>query len=211
MVYASYRVLNSLLPDHAQDWREMVSSAGLDPDDDSQDVTTAVGVGNVAGAAVVTSREHDGMNQLGDEGGGTYNAQPYADNTDYQPVNTAYELVDPTRWQPLVVTERLGSYRVQQFVTPQMRLTTPYSYRDPNRFRAPPPTATPIWNCATGYGSWSVIPTTSRPTSNSSGACWVPDAAARRAATTAATRHRWSSSTSSPSHSRRCMRNDSTR
>lgn len=31
IVYASYRVLNSVLPNHAQDWRAMVSSTGLDP------------------------------------------------------------------------------------------------------------------------------------------------------------------------------------
>lgn len=139
LVYASYRVLNSVLPDHAADWRDMVVSAGLDPDDSGIDTTTPVGIGNVAGDAVVAAREHDGMNQLGDEGGVVYNRRPYADYTGYTPVNTADELVDPTRWQPLVLSDRVGSYRVQRFVTPQMRLTAPYSYDDPGRFRVPPP------------------------------------------------------------------------
>ena len=139
IVHASYRVLNSLLPAHADDWRQMVASAGLDPDDDSTDTATAVGIGNVAGAAVVAAREHDGMNQLGDEGGRTHNRQPYADYTGYRPVNTPHELVDPTRWQPLIVSDRLGNFQAQQFATPQMGRTTPYSYADPDRFRVPAP------------------------------------------------------------------------
>jgi hypothetical protein len=40
------------------------------------------------------------MNQLGDEGGVLCNRQPYADYTGYDPVNTAYDLRDPSRWQP---------------------------------------------------------------------------------------------------------------
>ena len=33
LIYASYRVMNSLLPQHAADWRSMMASVGLDPDD----------------------------------------------------------------------------------------------------------------------------------------------------------------------------------
>lgn len=139
MLYASYRVLNSLFPKHAADWRDMLASVGLDPDDDRQDTMTAVGIGNLAGNAVVAAREHDGMNQLGDEGGRRYNLQPYADYLGYRPVNTAYELRNPSRWQPGVVTRGGGIFEVQQFVTPQMRLTKPYSYANPEPFRAPVP------------------------------------------------------------------------
>jgi hypothetical protein len=141
MLYASYRVLNSLFPKHAADWRDMLASVGLDPDDDQQNTTTPIGIGNLAGHAVVAAREHDGMNQLGDEGGRRYNLQPYADYLGYEPVNTAYELRNPSRWQPAVVTRGGGIFQVQQFVTPQMRATTPYSYDNPNAFRAPVPTA----------------------------------------------------------------------
>ena len=31
ILYASYRVLNSLLPHHSEDWRQMLRDAGLDP------------------------------------------------------------------------------------------------------------------------------------------------------------------------------------
>lgn len=138
-IYASYRVLNSLLPQHAGAWRAMLTSVGLNPDDDQQNMVTPTGIGNLAGNAVVAAREHDGMNQLGDEGGCKYNCQPYADYLGYEPLNTAYELKDPSRWQPNIISLGNGLYRVQQFVTPQLRKTDPYSYKDPNRFQSPRP------------------------------------------------------------------------
>jgi hypothetical protein len=139
VMYASYRVLNSLLPKHNSTWREMLTSVGLNPDDAQENMTTPAGIGNLAGKAVVAAREHDGMNQLGDEGGRIYNRRPYADYLGYEPVNTAYELKDPSRWQPDIITAGNGIFRVQQFVTPQMRVTRPYSYENPNRFNTPRP------------------------------------------------------------------------
>jgi uncharacterized protein DUF6851/vanadium-dependent haloperoxidase-like protein len=139
LIYASYRVLNSLLPRHAADWRSMLESVGLDPDDGHIGTTDAIGIGNAAGNAVVAAREHDGMNQLGDEGGRRYNRRPYDDYTGYAPVNTAYTLRDPSRWQPNIVSRGNGLFQVQQFVTPQWRLTRPYSYDNPNRFHTPEP------------------------------------------------------------------------
>jgi vanadium-dependent haloperoxidase-like protein/uncharacterized protein DUF6851 len=140
MLYASFRVLNSLFPRHEADWRQMLASIGLDPDDDQKNTVSPIGIGNSAGAAIVTARERDGMNQLGDEGGRKYNLRPYADYLGYQPVNTAYELRNPSRWQPDIVTSGNGIFQAQQFATPQMRVTMPYSYRNPHHFRAPVPT-----------------------------------------------------------------------
>lgn len=137
--YASYRVLNSLLPQHTQDWRGMLQSVGLDPDDNQQNADNAIGIGNSAGTAVVAARLHDGMNQLGDEGGQNFHRQPYADYTGYRPVNTAYMLSNPSRWQPRVLTAGNGIFRVQQFVTPQMGQTTPYSIKNLNPLKALPP------------------------------------------------------------------------
>jgi hypothetical protein len=140
-LYASYRVLNSLLPARTSDWRAMLLSVGLDPDDATEDIATPAGIGNVAGNAVVAAREHDGMNQLGDEGGILYNRQAYADYTGYAPVNTAYVLNDASRWQPRIVPLGNGIFRVQQFVTPQYRLVKPYSYATPNQFNTSKPDA----------------------------------------------------------------------
>lgn len=138
-LYASYRVLNSLLPQHHADWRAMLEAAGLDPDDDQENVQSPIGIGNMAGNAVVKARENDGMNQLGTEGGREFNPVPYADYLGYKPVNTAHHLRNPSRWQPDIKRVGVGLYRVQEFVTPQIRVTEPYSYKSPRRFRAPAP------------------------------------------------------------------------
>jgi len=134
LLHASYQVLNSLLPKQRQTWRDMLTGAGLDPDDDSTDTATPVGIGNVAGMGVVEGRERDGMNQLGDEGGRTYNLMPYMDYTGYTPVNTPHELIDPSRWQPDIQRLGMGLYKGQVSVTPQYALTEPYSYHDPQMF-----------------------------------------------------------------------------
>lgn len=140
-LYATYQVLNSLLPKRMREWRAMLTSVGLDPDDTSQDLTKPIGIGNVAGKAVVAAREHDGMNQLGDVGGVLYNRQPYADYTGYAPVNTAEDLNDPSRWQPRIVPNGSGIFHIQKFVTPQYRLVKPYSFPTPNQFSTPKPDA----------------------------------------------------------------------
>jgi hypothetical protein len=151
ILYASYHMLRNLLPGYESEWRQMLTSTGLDPDEVSQDVTTPVGIGNRAAAGVIASREHDGMNQLGDEGGRGYHRQPYADYLGYQPVNTADVLRDPARWQPNVVTTGSGIFRVQEFVTPQFARTRPYSYRSPTEFSVPRPVnSDPVRNPA-GY------------------------------------------------------------
>jgi len=140
-LYASYHVLNSLLPNRNDKWRDMLASVGLDPDDASEDMTTPIGIGNLAGEGVVLFREDDGMNQLGDYDGSVYNLEPYEDYTGFVPVNTAYGLRDPSKWQPRVIAMGNGTFHVQQFVTPQYRYVTPYSFIDPNKFHTPRPFA----------------------------------------------------------------------
>jgi hypothetical protein len=139
LMYASYQVLNSLFPTKASTWRTMMTSVGLDPNDRQRNTDTAVGIGNMAGDAVVAARTSDGMNQLGNEGGCRFNCLPYADYLGYKPVNTAYELVDASRWQPDIKSSGNGIFTIQQFVTPQYRVTRPYSYTDPNNFTVPRP------------------------------------------------------------------------
>lgn len=139
LLYASYRVLNSLLPQQAPLWRNMLADVGIDPDDDGTDPATPVGIGNAAGLGVVRNRERDGMNQLGDADGRAHNPVPYQDYTGYKPVNSAYRLLNPSRWQPDLQRRGMGLYTIQQFVTPQYALTEPYAYREPRRFRIPPP------------------------------------------------------------------------
>jgi hypothetical protein len=150
MFYASYQVLKSMLPAYDASWRAMLTSVGLDPDDTQENRTTAVGIGNLAGNSVVRARLNDGMNQLGNEGGRTYNRQPYADYTGYQPVNTPYKLIDPSRYQPGIETKGNGSFRSHVAVTPQMGITKPFTYDSPEKYVVPRPVNSDYHNRA-GY------------------------------------------------------------
>lgn len=138
LLHASYRVLSDLLPSFNDSWRNMLIVIGLDPDDASDDTSTAVGIGNLAGWAVAEGRRKDGMNQLGDFGR-EYNFMPYADYTGYGPRNSAKELRHPSLWQPDIQRRGMGLYKEQQFVTPQYGLVEPYSYSDQLDHSVPPP------------------------------------------------------------------------
>ena len=146
IMYASYRVFSSLMPKRIDVWKQMLTNAGLDPSDNSTDLSSPIGIGNTAGNAIVAARLHDGHNQLGDEKGCKYNCQPYADYTNYKPVNTAYKFTDPSRWQPALVTSGNGLFNIQQFVTPFMGRVTPYTISTPRDFLAPYPRASQAKN-----------------------------------------------------------------
>ena len=130
-LYASYQSLRGMLPQREAVWAALLTDFGLDPADGMEDTTTPAGIGTAAGIGAVEARLHDGMNQLGD----------YADNTDYVPVNSAYELVDAGRWQPALIKTGLGNYVAQTYVTPQYANVEPYADFDPRDYRHPAPTA----------------------------------------------------------------------
>lgn len=134
ILYANYRTLLFTNPMFRTQWRAMVASVGFDPDDNSTDVTTPVGIGNVAGAGVVAARKYDGMNIVGDAGGKKYNLHPYQDTTGYEPVNSPFELSDPSRWQPKITTKNNGIFSSQTFVTPQYAVTDPFVIHHPKPY-----------------------------------------------------------------------------
>ena len=139
ILQASVPVLESLFPEETEEWRGL--AAAHRPASPTAADPRALAIGDASGAAVVDARIDDGMNQRGDLGDWRYHAQPYADYTGYLPRNTSDELTDPARWQPLVVADRIGIFRAQRFVTPQMGRTKPYTYTDPSEFAVAPPTA----------------------------------------------------------------------
>jgi hypothetical protein len=151
LITASYHVFNSLFPAQEQEWRNMMYDNGLDPDDDSEDLTTPTGIGNAAGHAIVEAREHDGMNQLGDEGR-AYHFQPYRDYTGYEPVNTAYRLTHPGRWQPFMASLPTGLQRITGHESPQWAYTDSYTGFNMRQFRLPVPNKSLRPNSA-GYRS----------------------------------------------------------
>lgn len=124
--YAAYRALLDLFPSPEAKalLRAFMTELKYDPDDETEKVDTAAGIGNVAAGAVLDARSKDGSNQHGEHGG-----DPYSDYTEYQPVNTPDKVVDQWRWQPL----RVGD-KTQTFVTPQWGKVTPFALNRPDQF-----------------------------------------------------------------------------
>jgi uncharacterized protein DUF6851/vanadium-dependent haloperoxidase-like protein len=141
--FAAYRALVDLFPSQKAIFDDLMLTLGFDAGDISTDVTTATGIGNVAAAAVLEFRRHDGSNQLGDLAPGSY-----ADYTGYQPVNTPTEIIDPNRWQPLAVPDGQGGTTGQRFIAPQWGLVTPFALTSGAQFR---PASVPNLYPSAGY------------------------------------------------------------
>jgi len=147
LLHASYQVIKVGVPEQAPGLAGLMTLLGLNPADESVDPTSPVGIGNLAGKGVVADRARDGINLFGDVGR-RYHPKPFADYTGYEPVNTAYELTNPSRWQPAITPHRRrlgaglgdkGVFTIQQFATPHLRLVRPYTYEHPDQFRLAPP------------------------------------------------------------------------
>lgn len=129
-LYATYHAMRALLPQREALWRTMLTDFGLDPEA-GMDLSTPAGIGTAAAKGMIAGRLYDGMNQAGN----------YANNTDYAPVNSAYELVDASRWQPAIKRQGMGLHAVQQYVTPQMANMQPFADFNPRDYRIAAPTA----------------------------------------------------------------------
>lgn len=145
VMYASYRMMLEYAPNYTDDWRFMMTVHGFDPDDESgldldcgtpQQVSSPVAIGNFAAKCVLDAHRHDGFNQFGLETDGV----AFGDTTGYVSANTHDMLNDPSRWQPLMVTNIRGELAPQTFVTPQYANIEPFSDFDPRSVRVPPPT-----------------------------------------------------------------------
>jgi hypothetical protein len=135
--YAAYRTLLDLFPTQANVFTMLMINLGFDPSIKVTDPTTAAGVGNAAAANQIAFRHADGSNQLGDLGGNG----PYSDYTGYVPVNFPETMNDPNHWQPL----RAANGVVQQFLSPQWGLVTPFALAAANQFRPGPPPQAGTW------------------------------------------------------------------
>jgi len=137
--FAAYRALVDLFPSEKAKFDVKMSALGYDPTNTSTDTATAVGIGNVAAAALLEYRHHDGSNQLGDL---SASHTPYSDYTGYAPVNTPDAIIDPVRWQPLRVPDGHGGAVVQTFIAPHWGKVTPFALTSADQFRPGPPAAT---------------------------------------------------------------------
>lgn len=138
--HASYRALLGAFPAQADFLRAEMRRLGGDPDDASTDPTTAVGIGNLAAAAVLAYRDRDGSNHDGKEPGS--DGTPYSDYTGYQPVNPVDRIVDPDRWQPIEFTRPDGTKFTPGFLTPHWFRMQPFALESAAQFRAEPPPTT---------------------------------------------------------------------
>jgi hypothetical protein len=82
--------------------------------------STPIGIGNVAGAGVVTHLLNDGSNQLGSLGGHKYFKQRYQDYTGYVPLNPGGTLKDIRFWQPVLADDSIGVFNYQAHILPQL-------------------------------------------------------------------------------------------
>ena len=72
---------------------------GIEPEAFQEDEVTPQGIGIKVGHAIVVAHADDGVNLIGDKSGKKYKKVPYSDYTGYKPVNTAFELNHPSRYE----------------------------------------------------------------------------------------------------------------
>jgi hypothetical protein len=133
------RVLLDVYPDDVAWIKERVKKEGVHPDDRSTDPAKPQGVGNLAAAALLAYRHHDGANQLGDETGSS--GKPYSDWTYYQACNlpSPEPIVDPDRWQQIPFDDGKGGQIVLGFLTPHWYRVKPFVLQRSDQFRPGPP------------------------------------------------------------------------
>lgn len=138
--YAAYRALSDLLPaERTSAYKPLMKQLGYDPDEHSTDIETPEGIGNVACAAVLEFRHHDGANQLGDKAQG-----PYSDWSRFAAVNMpthvplhfpSIHAIDPNHWQPLAYVDSTGAFTTQMFEDAQWCFVTPFALSSGDEFR----------------------------------------------------------------------------
>ncbi len=128
--FAAFRTLMDLFPTQSVPFTNLMITLGYNSADTSTDIQTAVGIGNVVAENLLLFRHGDGSNQLANEP--NTSAGPYSDYSEYVPVNTYNNLIDPSKWQPLTPT--------QIFTTPFWGLVTPFALESGNELR---PTTAP--------------------------------------------------------------------
>ena len=137
--YAAYRAMNEYYFSDSLLLRSKMIEFGLNPDDNSLDPTTAVGIGNLAAKAVIEGRRSDGSNEDGKLGHGQ--SGRYADYTNYKPVNTADNLTDLGRWQPKYFSDGKGGKFAPGCLTPHWGKVQPLGLKSGDQFRPGPPPA----------------------------------------------------------------------
>lgn len=141
MSYAGYRVAEDLFGSEVHLFDALMEELGYDPDNETTDITTPAGIGNVMARELLDVRYRDGANQLGDEPTGTI-GEPYSDPTGYQPANEVANTTIIDLWTPETVpidAEPVEGADVQQFLTPHWGEVDSFSLQSNDEFRPEDP------------------------------------------------------------------------
>ncbi|HEV2064802.1 MAG TPA: vanadium-dependent haloperoxidase, partial [Thermoanaerobaculia bacterium] len=136
--FAGWRAARDLFPSDSAAFDALMTQQGYDIADASLDPATPAGVGNLAAETVLAWRHGDGSNQLGDLHPGAY-----SDYTGYVPVNTPTTVIDPNRWQPLLIVNDSGQIVAQTYTTPHWGLVVPFAMASGSEHRPPGPVLWP--------------------------------------------------------------------
>jgi hypothetical protein len=135
--YAAYRSMLEYYFSDSLLLKNKMIELGLDPDNQSEDPTTPIGIGNLAAKTVINARLHDGANQDGTmpNSDGTM----YSDYTGYNPINDVDQLKDINRWQPKYFSDGKGGKFAPGCLTPQWWKVKPLVIDSAAQFRPGPP------------------------------------------------------------------------
>ena len=135
--YAALRTMDEYYPADHELYAQFMMEMGLDPNDESLDPTTPVGIGNLAAKAVIEARKGDGANQYGEEDGS--DGQAYFNYVNYLPVNHSDTMNDPNRWQPKYFSDGKGGRFAPACLTPFWDKVKPVALDSGSQFRPGPP------------------------------------------------------------------------
>ncbi len=139
--YAAYRAAIDLFPaDQASVFDPLMTSLGYSTSDNSQDVTTPSGIGNVVGETATSLRHNDGSNQLGTQG---TCGKPYCDYTNFVALNPATTVpvnkgtvANINAWQPLQYFDATNVFITQSFLGAQWTNVTPFALTSSGQYRS---------------------------------------------------------------------------
>ena len=134
--YAMARSLQVMFPADSAVFADSPRAMGYDPANVSLDPATPAGIGNLAATAVLSARQEDGSNMLGED---PRAPRPYGDPTGYTPVNPLDRLVDIDRWQPKTFIREDGTTWAPGALAPHWGSVTPFALDSSSQFRSAPP------------------------------------------------------------------------
>lgn len=133
--YAAYRAMSAYYYSDSLLYKELMRSLGLDPENDSLDPNTPIGIGNLAAKAVIAARKNDGSNEFGELSDGN----AYTDYSNYFPINNADSMVDINKWQPKYFSDGQGGTYAPACLTPYWQSVKPLLIDSASQFRPGPP------------------------------------------------------------------------